>query len=58
LLWTFDAAQSKSKSRNTPFDKRTMRGAAVATIVGGRVLYRHPELARLTAEKQGEATLK
>jgi dihydroorotase len=58
LLWTFDAAQSKSKSRNTPFDKWAMRGAAVATIVGGRILYRHPELSRLTAEKQGEATLK
>jgi dihydroorotase len=56
LLWTFDAAQSKSKSRNTPFDGLRMRGAAVATIVGGRILYRHPELERLTAEKQGEAT--
>jgi dihydroorotase len=58
LLWTFDAAQSKSKSRNTPFDGLKMRGAAVATIVGGRILYRHPELARLTAEKQREATVK
>ncbi|MGB8508414.1 MAG: dihydroorotase [Pyrinomonadaceae bacterium] len=40
LSWTFDAARSKSKSRNTPFDGWTMRGAAVATIVGGRVVYR------------------
>jgi dihydroorotase len=58
LLWTFDAAQSKSKSRNTPFDQWRLRGAAVATIVAGRILYRHPELERLTAEKQSEATFK
>ncbi len=57
-LWTFDAAQSKSKSRNTPFDGLRMRGAAVATIVAGRILYRHPELERLTAEKQSETTVK
>ena len=35
LRWTFDAARSKSKSRNTPFDGWTFQGAAVATIVGG-----------------------
>lgn len=58
LVWTFDASQSKSKSRNTPFDGWTLRGAAVATIVRGRVLYRHPELERLTSERQGEATIK
>ena len=39
LRWTFDASRSKSKSRNTPFDGWTMRGAAVATVVGGRVVY-------------------
>lgn len=43
LVWTFDAARSKSKSRNTPFDGWTMRGAAVATIVAGRVVYRRSE---------------
>jgi dihydroorotase len=43
LLWTFKASASKSKSRNTPFDNWTMRGAAVATIVGGRVVYRRKE---------------
>ncbi|HYH83896.1 MAG TPA: amidohydrolase family protein, partial [Pyrinomonadaceae bacterium] len=41
--WTFDAARSKSKSRNTPFDGWTLRGAAVATIVGGRVVFRREE---------------
>src|SRR5438552_5539342 len=45
--WTFDASRSKSKSRNTPFDGRTMTGAAVATIVGGRVVFLHPGFERL-----------
>ena len=39
LRWTFDASRSKSKSRNTPFDNWTLHGAAVATIVAGRVVY-------------------
>ncbi|MCA1628985.1 MAG: dihydroorotase [Acidobacteria bacterium] len=43
LEWTFDASRSKSKSRNTPFDGWTMRGAAVATVVGGRLVYRRAE---------------
>ena len=50
--WIFDASRSKSKSRNTPFSGRKMRGAAVASIVGGRVAYLHPEFARITAAKQ------
>ncbi len=40
LRWTFDAARSESKSRNTPFDGRTFQGGPVATIVAGRVVYR------------------
>src|SRR5918998_1143993 len=43
LEWTFDAARSKSKSRNTPFDGRTMRGAPVATFVAGRLVYQRAE---------------
>lgn len=39
-LWTFRAAESASKSRNTPFDGREFRGAPMATIVAGRVVYR------------------
>jgi dihydroorotase len=38
--WTFRAADSPSKSRNTPFDGRTFRGAPMATIVSGRVVCR------------------
>src|SRR2546429_3799669 len=45
LTWTFDAAQSKSKSRNTPFDGYTFRGAAVATIVAGRLVHLRPDYA-------------
>ncbi|HEV3471334.1 MAG TPA: dihydroorotase [Pyrinomonadaceae bacterium] len=39
LEWTFSASRSKSRSRNTPFDGWTFQGAAVATIVGGRLVY-------------------
>ena len=38
--WTFNAAESPSKSRNTPFDGREFKGAPMATIVAGRVVYR------------------
>jgi dihydroorotase len=58
LRWTFDAASSKSKSRNTPFDGWTFRGAAVATIVAGRIVYRHPEFNRITSEEHGASTVK
>jgi dihydroorotase len=36
---TIRAAASRSKSRNTPFDGWTLKGAVAATIVGGRVVY-------------------
>ncbi|HKQ85608.1 MAG TPA: amidohydrolase family protein, partial [Candidatus Acidoferrales bacterium] len=38
--WTYNAGESPSKSRNTPFDGRAFRGAPLATIVAGRVVYR------------------
>ena len=38
--WTYRAADSPSKSRNTPFDGRAFRGAPMATIVAGRIVYR------------------
>ena len=37
--WTFRAAESASKSRNSPFDGREFRGAPMATIVGGKIVY-------------------
>lgn len=45
LEWTFDVSRSRSKSRNTPFDQRRFKGAAVATIVAGQVVYLHPDYA-------------
>lgn len=38
--WTFRAAESASKSRNTPFDGRSFKGGPVATIVAGRFAYK------------------
>ena len=43
LVWTYSNAESRSKSRNSPFDGRGFRGAAVATIVGGNIVYRKNE---------------
>lgn len=40
LTWTYKNANSKSKSENSPFDNWTFTGAAVATIVGGKIVYR------------------
>lgn len=38
--WTFDAAKSRSLSRNTPFDGWQLTGKVVATIVAGKIVYR------------------
>ena len=43
-----DARTMRSRSKNTPFDGWQLRGAAAATIVGGRMLYVH-EQAGLTS---------
>jgi dihydroorotase len=40
--WTVDAAAFASKSRNCPYDGWTLKGKAVATIVGGRVVSSEP----------------
>ena len=37
--YVLDAKDLWSKSRNTPFDGWTMKGRAVVTMVGGRVVY-------------------
>ncbi|HMK30211.1 MAG TPA: dihydroorotase [Terriglobales bacterium] len=37
--WTFEAAHSRSKSRNTPFGGWKLTGRIVATIVGGKIVY-------------------
>jgi dihydroorotase len=38
--WTFRATDSLSKSRNSPFDGWQLQGKVIATIVGGRIVYR------------------
>jgi dihydroorotase len=38
--WSFAAAESRSKSRNTPFDGAPMLGRVVTTISEGMVVYR------------------
>jgi len=39
LKWTYRNVDSRSKSRNSPFDSWEFTGAAVATIVAGRIVY-------------------
>ena len=39
--WTYDVKDSPSKSRNSPFDRRTFKGAPMATIVAGRIVWKH-----------------
>jgi dihydroorotase len=41
--WTYRARETKSKSRNTPFDGWTMQGRVRWTISEGRVVYSNPE---------------
>lgn len=42
--WTYDVNRSLSKSRNTPFHGRKFRGGPIATIVGGRIIWRNGQL--------------
>jgi dihydroorotase len=37
--WTYDASQSRSKSRNTPYDGWSFTGKVITTIVGGKMVY-------------------
>ncbi|HQU84482.1 MAG TPA: dihydroorotase [Pyrinomonadaceae bacterium] len=40
LVWTYKNSESRSKSKNSPFDNWQFTGAAVATIAGGKIVYR------------------
>lgn len=40
LAWTVEPAKLQSKSKNTPFAGWQMKGAAVYTIVGGKVVWK------------------
>ncbi|MFT3744875.1 MAG: dihydroorotase [Pyrinomonadaceae bacterium] len=39
LRWTYKTSESRSKSRNSPFNGWEFLGAPVVTIVGGRIVY-------------------
>ena len=39
LEWTVDKEQCFSRSRNTPFHGREVKGRAVRTIVGGKTVW-------------------
>jgi dihydroorotase len=39
-VWTYKTQESPSKSRNSPFDGRAFKGAPMATIVAGRVVFK------------------
>src|SRR6187455_1552360 len=41
LKWQYRNSESRSKSRNTPFEGWEFTGGAVATFVGGRIVFRH-----------------
>jgi dihydroorotase len=38
--WKYDVKDSPSKSRNSPFDGRMFKGAPMATIVAGKIVYK------------------
>jgi dihydroorotase len=38
--WTYEVKESPSKSRNSPFDGRKFKGAAMATVVTGRIAWK------------------
>ncbi len=42
--WTYDVAQTKSKSRNTPFHGIKLKGQVAATIVAGQIVFQNPAL--------------
>ena len=43
--YVLDKRTLKSRSKNSPFDEARMQGAAVLTLVGGRIVHRSPDLA-------------
>jgi dihydroorotase len=43
LEWTYNAAEGRSKSLNSPFNGWKFKGRVTATIVAGRVVYRHQD---------------
>jgi dihydroorotase len=40
LEWVYSRESSLSKSRNSPFDQWPLKGKALATVVGGKIVWR------------------
>ena len=47
--WKIDRADFWSKTKNSPFDERPVQGRVMATIVGGRTIYRDDAFAAIAA---------
>jgi dihydroorotase len=47
--WQIDRVDFWSKTKNSPFDERPVQGQVMATIVGGRTIYRHDNFTPATA---------
>jgi dihydroorotase len=47
--WKIDRADLWSKTKNSPFDERPVQGKVIATIVGGRTIYRDDEFTSAAA---------
>ncbi|WP_428660272.1 dihydroorotase [Reyranella sp.] len=47
--WRIDRPDFWSKTKNSPFDERPVQGQVMATIVGGRTIYRHDDFAPAAA---------
>ena len=45
FAWKIDRTDLWSKTKNTPFDERPVQGRVMATIVGGRTIYRDDSFA-------------
>ena len=43
--WKIDRPDFWSKTKNSPFDERPVQGQVMATIAGGRTIYRHDDFA-------------
>ena len=49
FAWQIDRTDFWSKTKNSPFDERPVEGKVMATIVGGRTIYRHENFASAAA---------
>jgi len=46
LEWTVDSRKFYTKGKHTPFDKKTLQGKTVATIVSGKFVMQNGEVCK------------